>query len=256
MSLTKVTITGADDETDVGELIELSREFPFVEWGILVGSNTGEGCGCSRFPSVDWIAGLVNDVRAAGNHQLPVNLSLHVCGEFLRQLVRGYSSLDVLLGRYLYAFQRMQLNWHGERQFEDSDENILDAISRLVDNVPVTDPAWNPVVIFQLDGWNDELWRATARRFLCAGLFDRSHGAGILPAEWPAARLGLPCGWAGGLGPDNLELQLPLIASQATGDYWVDMETLVRSESRLDLEKVRDCLEIADEFRIQEARKT
>ena len=35
MKLTKVTLTGADDFTDPKRLIEISREYPFVEWGIL-----------------------------------------------------------------------------------------------------------------------------------------------------------------------------------------------------------------------------
>jgi hypothetical protein len=33
MNLHTVTITGADDSTDINELVALSAVFPFVEWG-------------------------------------------------------------------------------------------------------------------------------------------------------------------------------------------------------------------------------
>jgi len=58
-------------------------------------------------------------------------------------------------------------------------------------------------------------------------------------------------GYAGGLGPENLAEQLPLIG-QAAGDcrIWVDMESRVRSDNdrQFDLAKVRKCLEIAKPF--------
>ena len=54
-------------------------------------------------------------------------------------------------------------------------------------------------------------------------------------------------GYAGGLGPDNIESELQRIAA-AAGDapFWIDMETRVRSDNdeQFDLNKVRRCLEI------------
>lgn len=50
--LERVTITGADDSTDISQLVELSQEFPFVEWGILVSRRSEGG---PRFPSREWI---------------------------------------------------------------------------------------------------------------------------------------------------------------------------------------------------------
>ena len=73
MPLTCVTITGADDLTDVGDLAILSHEFPFVEWGILIGSNED----VERFPSRMWIQQLIK-AREGMNNEM--RLSLHVCG--------------------------------------------------------------------------------------------------------------------------------------------------------------------------------
>lgn len=239
MPLTRVTITGADNGTDPKELLELWNEFPFVEWGILIGSKTG-----FRFPGRDWISSLCAAREQTGN-LMP--LALHVCGGFLREIAAGKSTLEQFLGSQLYAFGRIQLNWHGESQGPQTSENVLGAFCRLDSGF-----GWDPTIIFQLDGVNDDLFRGAARRFLCCGLFDRSHGAGLIPGEWPQASTEMACGWAGGLGPENLAEELPKISEKAFAvmQFWVDMETKVRSDddSRLDLEKVRKCLQIAEPF--------
>ena len=81
----------------------------------------------------------------------------------------------------------------------------------------------------------------------CSTLFDLSHGAGVLPEQWPKPLPGIRCGYAGGLSPDNIKEQLTLI-SAAVGDtpIWIDMETHVRSNNdRLfDLGKVEQVLKV------------
>ena len=52
--VTKVTVTGADDSVDVDGLIDLSKEFPFVEFGILLSKSSA---GSARFPSGLWLVG-------------------------------------------------------------------------------------------------------------------------------------------------------------------------------------------------------
>lgn len=238
MSLNCVTITGADDETDPLALQELSARYPFVEWGILIGSNFGQ-----RFPSIEWIHRLI---KCRENSDNAMKLSLHVCGRPLREIASGVSHLDKALGQALYAFQRVQLNWHGVRMADGVRANVLDAFCGL-DGF-----GWAPTLIFQLDGINDELYREAARRFDCVGLLDRSHGAGIMPKEWPSRHPLICCGWAGGLGPENLEAEIPRIQVNALKSFgfWIDMETNVRTDDgqRLDLERVNQCLQIASKF--------
>ena len=240
MPLNCVTITGADDSTDPKELQALSKEFPFVEWAILVGSQSR-----NRFPSNDWIGKLI-ECRFDANSEM--NLSLHLCGQPLRDVAAGRSRLLATLGSKLYAFRRVQLNWHGERQNRYVGENVLQAFCNLDSGAF----GWDPQLIFQFDGVNDGLWEPAGRRFACSGLFDRSHGAGVLPGEWPQASTEIPCGWAGGLGPHNLAEEIPKITAKAwlAQNFWIDMETHVRSEddSILDMEKVRKCLEICRPF--------
>lgn len=236
MPLTCVTMTGADDKTDPARLIDIWETYPFVEWAILIGSHTGE-----RFPSVSWIHRLIEARKQTGNL---MRLSLHVCGRFLREIAAGESSLDEHLGPQIAAFQRVQLNWHGELQSPQVGENVLSAFCKL-DGF-----GWDPQLIFQFDGVNDYLWRPAGRRFSCVGLFDQSHGTGVVPGEWPQCSTDIACGWAGGLGPDNLAAEIPRIAMKAWPalNYWIDMESKVRTDdgSEFDLARVTTCLEIAE----------
>jgi phosphoribosylanthranilate isomerase len=77
-------------------------------------------------------------------------------------------------------------------------------------------------------------------------LFDSSGGKGISPKSWPSVPAALRCGFAGGLGPDNLASELGRL-ERIVGDrsVWIDMQSRVRSEDGavLDLAKVRACLE-------------
>src|SRR5690242_537210 len=87
MKLCEVTLTGADDQTSPLRLVELSKQYPFVEWGILVSEKQS---GCPRFPSDLWQENFVVAVRDAGH---PVNVSCHVCGSWVRSLLVGDDQL-------------------------------------------------------------------------------------------------------------------------------------------------------------------
>ena len=51
MKLERMTVTGADDMTNVRGMIELSKEYPFLEWGILFPLSGG-----SRFTTSEWLS--------------------------------------------------------------------------------------------------------------------------------------------------------------------------------------------------------
>ena len=236
MPLTRVTITGADESATPDDLLALSQEFPFVEWGILVSASSQ---GASRFPSGPWIAALQ---RLATEH--PLHLSLHLCGQWVRDLLVG-NALTFSVA-FAHAFQRIQLNFHGTKMACD----------------PTRFPkalAWlgaHRQYIFQLDGAKGAQYLETYCIDYGNGvpLFDASGGTGVVPALWPQPFLLINeteyayHGYAGGLGPENLAEQLPLIAA-AAGDahFWIDMESGVRSDDgrQCDLVKVQRCLDIA-----------
>lgn len=238
MNLDRVTITGADDSIHPQALADLSGDYPFVEWGILVSQRS---TGRPRFPTHAWIAELL---RIAD--RVPMQLSLHVCGRWVRRLLVGHDEIPDAL--CTPQFQRMQLNFHAENTPCDA-ESFL---ARLRDLSPRQ-------FIFQIDGSGgnehfDVAYQQGTGSIDPVPLFDISGGAGILPAEWPRPahqRRYTYHGYAGGLGPENLERQIPLIAAAAGATpIWIDMETRVRSpdDQEFDFEKVERCLQIAKPF--------
>ena len=229
--LTTVTITGADDNTPAQALIDLSAEFPFVEWGILVSMLRGG----LRFPSREWMSDFSR--KAADNN---LQVSMHVCGEWVRRILKGKMDWNDFPEVRIVA-ERVQINTHAKEHVSTS--AVIDWFAARSCKE----------FILQLDGVNDLVFDACVHRNLrVTGLFDGSHGAGRLPDAWPTpywpqlSRYG----YAGGLGPLNVEAEIPRIREARRNlDFWIDMEGRVRDErEHLDLLKVRKVLEICAPF--------
>lgn len=224
--LKRVTFTGPDDHTSIEELLAISKEHPYVEWGVLFPSRGG----MSRFPSADWVGRLIDATRGTG-----VQLSGHLCEPWVGMILAGEMPVPTLQG-----FGRFQLNTHGVPMKLVADWYALPARSGCE-------------IILQLDGVTAEKMRVSLdgqHSDVFSGLHDLSHGAGVLPSEWPDQVAGLKwTGYAGGLGPHNLADQLLRIDRASGGaDYWIDMETHVRTDGLFDLNKVRACLQICEAF--------
>lgn len=235
MRLKLITITGADNSVKPSELLELSKEFPFVEWGLLLSKKQ---MGSKRFPSRDWFETLAGAPESDG-----IQLAGHLCGSWLRNLMEfGDDSFKHEIPIWS-KLKRIQLNFHGE---PTTLKNSLQTLRNL---------CWqeHKHFILQMDGVNNDLYPSlNYAGVLVNGLYDMSHGLGVLPTEWPKE---IPSinpkdyrGYAGGLNHLNLSDELHKI-SKTVGDItvWVDMETGVRSnnDTQFDLDKVRKCLEIA-----------
>lgn len=225
--INRVTLTGADDKTTPETLVELSREFPFVEWGILVSAQRRKGT--SRFPGEDWMAKFSDLCQEA--HE--VQVSMHVCGSWVRQMLRGqmdWKAFPVIRD----VADRIQINTHAEEHI--STVSALDWIAERSGRQ----------FIVQLDAVNDHfLDAAVSRKLNVAGLFDRSHGAGVLPDRWPQPRnWSVYHGYSGGLGPENVAEQVAKIEAGNSLPYWIDMEGRVRTDEVFDLSKVRKVLEL------------
>lgn len=245
MKITKVTVTGADDSVSPRSLVEIAEEFPFVEFGILLSKNQ---LGCTRFPSAAWLSELQSVCNSIPKFGL--NLSGHICGRWVREILLGRWPLDelmALLGPHFYdhLFSRWQLNTHGV-----SHEWMPEFISGLKSIA-----TWPGTVIFQYDERNNEVLQAAIESGAenIAALFDLSHGAGELPKFWPGLLPGISCGYAGGLSPENVRDQCTKIQlSVGNASIWIDAETHLRMESGrfFDLHKVRDFLRAAQPFTI------
>lgn len=232
MNLDRVTITGADDSIGPAHLQRLSKEFPFAEWGILF---SGSRQGTPRYPSEEWVRDL-----AAIASETPLNLSAHLCGKWVRDLVLdGRLSFKDRYDAFWPIWQRLQINFRG--QYHRACQGFVGAIRN-------TGKDW----IFQHDGVNDGLISTFTNTLMLRAfpLLDRSGGAGVVPKFWPEP-IWTYQGYAGGLGPENITDEIERILDAAQDSrIWIDMETRVRSDDdkSFDLDKVKRCLELAAPF--------
>jgi hypothetical protein len=226
-----VTITGADDSVHPKALVRFQKRYPFVEWGILLSRSNK---GIARYPSVEWL-------RVLKSYSQELRLSGHICGSLIKDLLKGKDIFKEDLKEWIDFFDRFQLNFHGIPTEVTGEE-----LAAVLKNYP------NKEFIFQYDNINNSLLeKARVQDVAVSALFDLSHGTGELPVEWNKPLKNINCGYAGGLGPDNLFEQIKKIEKLSEGtSYWIDMETRVRShEDKLfDMEKVSRCLKIAEDF--------
>lgn len=228
--LTKVTITGADDSVDPEELINLSYEYPFLEWAILVSRKSQ---GKRRFPSHEWMKEL-HDI----GKDIPV--AMHLCGDYVNEILMGDTKFRKEVQPIYVMSSRIQINTHGIKHPYD--------VKKLRE---VLNTHKSTKFIFQYDEVNTEILDACAGCSNAQALFDLSHGDGVLPNSWPDPIPGVHCGYAGGLSPDNVEDNIIRIENKTVGTpIWIDMETHVISngDQLFDLKKVKAVLDIAKHY--------
>lgn len=230
-----VTLTGADNGTNPQDLLNLSEKYPFAEWAILVQGGKSADFGKPRWPSYDWITELTPIA-----HKL--NLSLHLCGMYVNEILQGnidFITMD--LAPFWKMFKRVQINTHG---IPHSFHAVK--MAELMNIYPEKE------FIFQYDEVNDNiLYNAKHNEVKCSALFDLSHGAGLLPNQWPLPITNIKCGYAGGISPSNVVEQIEKVNSIVGEiDTWIDMETHIRSDfdKIFDLEKVETVLSLSAKY--------
>lgn len=242
--LKAVTISGADDSVDTKELLEISRQFPWVEWGILV-SKAKEGK--PRYPSFEWQTKLFDTWAESFDAQMRprMRLSVHLCGFWCREVIEGrWTFLKDRLAIWP-MFGRVQLN-HSHRIHSLLESDIINLVKALVD--PVTA---EKQFIFQMKQFDCPAFDAVLKAAIDAvPFFDRSGGKGKVAPEWPEPRVWAAgqeyCGYAGGLNCDNIVEQLTALSAVVEKvPVWIDMETGAFTEDRFDTDKVRRYLDLS-----------
>lgn len=239
MKLVCITFTGPDDRTNQDDLLRISEEVPKVEWGILLSrSMAGPDRYSPRFPSHSWLS-------RWHEYDGSFNLAGHLCGGYVRDILGGeFKIWDERVEADL--FKRFQLNFHADPIANSSGLFCLSGFRTYLGRE----------FIFQMDGVNEPVFHElVASGIQFQPLFDMSHGEGRLPDSWPSIDdpvfRSRPCGFAGGLGPDNLAEQLRVLADHVGDkeDVWVDMETKIRNDAdEFDLDLVRRCIDIASPY--------
>jgi hypothetical protein len=215
-----ITFTGIDARTDVERVEYLSMTYP-VEWGILFSErNQGK---VNRYPALtDLIHLMGSPILNKG-----LNLSAHICGRYSRTIME--QGADIPIEFFLRAgFARTQINVADGETMVHGDirpERAADFAKAIRADKAIVQCRGN----FPDDPRVD--W-----------LFDVSGGAGIQPKSWDAHALTSSafCGYAGGIGPDNVVDILERISwTHPEGKpFWIDMEGNIRNDADwLDLDK-------------------
>lgn len=229
MRLKHITFTGIDAKTDIQDLIDIQREFPIAEFGVLTSYHWYENG--NRYLNPAFLSNLY-----AGNGEL--NLALHICGSAAHDAAVGewYKIYDHLSGA-LNMFKRIQLN-----------------VANRTDNPKYlwsTHYSGQELIVQQRNAEDVALYAATRSEFeyICpvSVLLDASGGQGIDTPLKVLKTLG-KVGYAGGINPDNVAEKLSfLLQNVRMGEFWIDMESGVRTGDWFDTDKVRRVLAICKE---------
>jgi len=224
MKLTRVTITGADDGVDIESLSRLRREYPFVEWGILVSMKR---FGQPRYPSSNWHRTLIEGYSIT----MLEHCSIHACGELSRRIMGGDPTMVPK------GIKRLQLNGFSDYTLpcllcaEGAPEvefilqcSTLEAVERA--EALVEGGLKNVVALWDLSG-----------------------GKGVQMENWPLPLGPLRIGFAGGINENNIvRLTEKLLENREPHPFWIDLESGARTDDKFDLDKVRRILELAKPF--------
>jgi len=204
-----ITLTGADERTDVAALLTLLAAHPTLEIGLLY-SATPEGR--SRYPSLDWIT--------TAARQLAGRCAIHVCGLLARAQLQAGELHDVV--RHA---RRVQVNGDVSREqlplLAAQVHQLITQYNHRITDLSHTGAAGNHHL-----------------------LVDASGGRGLGPSQWHRPATCKSVGFAGGLGPNNLAAELERILPVAQGNWWIDMEESLRTDDWFDLSRCRKVLTV------------
>jgi phosphoribosylanthranilate isomerase len=222
----RCTFTGVDEFTSLAKIKELSIKYPFVEWGVLLSTSENRSRNGHRYPSLDWLNENLPKLQSIAKES-KASIALHVCGKETKLLLENKEDSQAL--NFLPYVNRIQINFVCKNKQEQELENLCE-------NFP------NTKFITQHNEANKDLHKKI-KSVNHQILFDASGGRGIKTEVWPQPFNDKVCGYAGGLGLENIEQDFENIKNLAFSHFWIDMEGRIRTEDKLDLDICEKILE-------------
>ena len=219
-TLAHITFTGVDSLTDIQELQEIQKQFPLVEFGVLIAGGFSNRC-----PD----PGFIRELAHSG-----LNLSLHACGKYTAELIQTGSWDAIREASDNFAgFSRCQLNVSGRKPKEKTKTIVC--------------PKELKEIIIQQRPGDTRIFNSIENKQNVSILMDASGGRGIDTEIVPFAYRKV--GYAGGIYHGNVRDKLSTLFSlDEVSTFWIDMESGVRTDEWFDTEKVRRVLNICDSF--------
>ena len=197
-----ITFTGFDDRTNISDMKQIHNKYP-VEWGVLI-SPLNRG---ARFPSSHAIHEVVGTDMA---------FSLHCCGQFTYD-IQSLRTFHLPIPN-IFSFDRVQIN--GSVNLSTVNEMVR---------------TFKTDIIIQVE----DCYRHYPDKHNLYQLFDTSKGNGGFPDNI-IPHPGFMVGYAGGMSPETVLDYISQIDFTKGSDYWIDMESGVRTNGWFDLQKVED----------------
>ncbi len=252
-----VGFCGADDSVAPELLALISSKYPWIEWGVLFRTDLE---GTPRYASPKWVEDLSIFRKHSDNK---MRLAAHFCFNRCQEILDGNPTFAAYVHNH-YGFHRIQINAtaaNGVIVDHENLENVAKNIRYCMTSVPTVE------FIFQLNDETKPIWNILSRDppTNISILHDASCGKGVSIVEYPSPSLySVPCGYAGGIGPNTMERVLTAVSSAVPNDnsvtpVWIDMESSLRTlivsskedsnfDDIFDLNKCMKCVEIAKQF--------
>ena len=229
MKLKHITFTGIDAKTDLKVLQEIQEKYPIVEWGVLTSYHWYENGNRYLDPQI------IDTLQDKDLH-----LSLHVCGSASHDASIGeWEKINKLTWQNLDLFKRVQLNISDRKDNPKFCQIPLVIGQELIVQQRASDDL--PVYEATLKHWSEN---PCPHCNTISVLLDASGGRGIYTPLKVLPSSG-KVGYAGGLNPDNVGEKLSFLMSHVMmGEFWIDMESGVRTDDWFDVNKVVKVLEI------------
>ncbi len=178
-----------------------------------------------------------------------MQLAAHLCGTRVNEVLNGN---DVFLSTLpLLGFKRVQINATAINGVDTS--KLKESVPSLIMLMQKYENSLE--FIIQKNEETKPLWDGLIQSYdifptNVTMLVDESKGTGVLASSWPSPPKEYNIGYAGGIGPKNIQSVLQnLLKSTSEGDrhFWIDMESSLRSNKDgldvFDLDKCYKCIE-------------
>jgi phosphoribosylanthranilate isomerase len=197
--------------------------------------------GQPRYASENWVRRL-SVVAKRSN----MKLAAHLCGARVNDVLEGKT--EFLSTIVEWGFQRVQINATAVNGVDTSRlAQSVEIFSGVVQQFPYLE------FILQKNDETKPLWEGLLNYFgttfptNVSMLVDESKGTGVLASSWPSPPKEYRIGYAGGIGPHNIERVLQDVLKAGNGhDIWIDMESSLRSMKNgkdvFDLDKCYQCI--------------
>ena len=237
----KVYLTGVDDSTDLNKLLEITKQHPYVVWGVLI-SESSQGKG--RYPTFNTISKIGQFIV---DNNLYDNFGIHVCG---KPAVKGFLEGNQKYCELINPFKIVQINFRHSDYDLKLIEECISFDNRAKDIIVQYNKA-NEDFISKFENIPDNLKM----------LIDYSGGKGdymspVKSLEYVNELIsqGVRSGIAGGFGADNINDVLSNISSTSSNSpypygIWIDMETKLRTDEIFDLDICTEILNCYKDFK-------